>query len=227
MKLFSTKKETKNNELTNTLYFDVTHSYPLSCFKQQLFRLKTDIQKTKRTPVFLCIGSDRATGDCFGPLIGTMLMQQILSQNSVKEPLFQHPPAVYGTLQHPIHAINLEKCLESIYKTYRNPFLFALDASLGFYKHIGYVTLGPGPLLPGIGVKKRLPAVGDIAITGIVNCTGSHCHNILQTTNLSTVVELSKFVTQGITEVFLSHLNKTSYVNDDDDYISTRPSKAR
>ena len=31
------------------------------------------------------------------------------------------------------------------------------------------MTLGSGPLKPGLGVKKKLPEVGDLHITGIVN----------------------------------------------------------
>ncbi|WP_340371938.1 DUF1256 domain-containing protein [Peribacillus sp. FSL E2-0218] len=49
--------------------------------------------------VFLCIGSDRSTGDSFGPLVGTMLKEK------------QVPYHVFGTLSEPVHALNLKNTL--------------------------------------------------------------------------------------------------------------------
>ena len=46
--------------------------------------------------VFLCIGSDRVTGDCLGPYVGYRLSQHQLPG------IF-----VYGTLNQPVHAVNL------------------------------------------------------------------------------------------------------------------------
>ena len=48
--------------------------------------------------IFLCIGSDRVTGDCLGPYIGHQLSQKEI-----------HGVYVYGTLCHPVHALNLER----------------------------------------------------------------------------------------------------------------------
>ena len=47
--------------------------------------------------VLLCIGTDKITGDCLGPLVGSKLMQQN----------FPHP--LYGTLEKPLHDRNFEK----------------------------------------------------------------------------------------------------------------------
>ena len=84
------------------------------------------------------------------------------------------------------------------YNRYSDPFIIAIDASLGVSEHIGFVTLGTGSLRPGIGVSRSLPAAGDIHITGIVNHSGSNNHLTLQTTKLLTVAELAGFITQGI-----------------------------
>ena len=106
--------------------------------------------------------------------------------------------AVYGSLHHTVHAGNLSDTLSSIYNRYSDPFIIAIDASLGVSEHIGFVTLGTGSLRPGIGVSRSLPAAGDIHITGIVNHSGSNNHLTLQTTKLLTVAELAGFITQGI-----------------------------
>ena len=53
--------------------------------------------------IILCIGSDRITGDSLGPLIG-----QQLSRHRWKN------IHIYGTLDTPVHALNLESVLADI-----------------------------------------------------------------------------------------------------------------
>ena len=120
--------------------------------------------------VFLCIGSDRVTGDCLGPYIGHLLTPHETGH------IF-----VYGTLSSPVHALNLEKISSLIKKFHPHALVIAIDASLGQKKHLGYVTIGNGALYPGAGVQKNLPPVGDIHITGIVNTAGLMEHLTLQT----------------------------------------------
>lgn len=137
--------------------------------------------------VLVCIGSDRATGDCLGPIIGYKLSK------------FKYPNLhIYGTLSNPVHAKNMESVLESIEADYDDPFVIAIDASLGVMDHIGYITLGEGSLFPGIGVDKELPSVGNIYITGIVNISGMLNHMLLQTTRLDVVMKLADFICVGI-----------------------------
>ncbi|MBR1743341.1 MAG: spore protease YyaC [Lachnospiraceae bacterium] len=189
----------KENDLPTeeALYFNIYRKQEFSLFKKELFKLKNEIFFHKQTAIFLCIGSDRATGDCFGPLVG----EALLHAREKKARLFQSPK-VYGTLDKPIHAINLENTIRQIYHRYQNPYVFAIDASLGIKNHIGFITLGAGPLFPGIGVKKELPEIGDAAITGIVNENNDKGQHTLQTTRLSVVYHLANFVSRGIIECF-------------------------
>lgn len=119
--------------------------------------------------VFLCIGSDRITGDSLGPLIGHRLAKEHLNRC-----------CIYGTLANPVHALNLQETVESVKKEHPNSLTVAIDASLGSKKHQGFVTVGQGSLEPGLGVKKKLPPVGDISITGIVNLSGAFEHFLLR-----------------------------------------------
>ena len=80
---------------------------------------------------------------------------------------------------------------ESMQKTFDNPFIIAIDASLGKEDHIGMMTLGSGPLKPGLGVKKKLPEVGDLHITGIVNSSHDMESSTLQTTRLSIIFQIA------------------------------------
>ena len=137
--------------------------------------------------VFLCIGSDRMTGDCLGPYVG----QQLSGYAG-------HGIFVYGTLSDPVHALNLQQVSSFIKRRHPSALVIAIDASLGQKKHLGYVTIGNGALYPGAGVHKELPPVGDIHITGIVNIGGMLEQFTLQTTRLSTVISMANTITQGI-----------------------------
>ncbi len=136
--------------------------------------------------VVLCIGTDRATGDCLGPLVGEHLH------------LMSPELPVYGDLKNPVHALNLEETISNIYHNHKNPFIIAIDASLGVPEHIGYATLSLAPLKPGKGVNKKLPAIGNLSITGIVNVAGFPNSILLQSTRLHTVMTLANCIGNAI-----------------------------
>ena len=125
---------------------------------QGIEKLSNEIIKTLDFPFLtLCIGTDKCIGDYVGPLVGHKLTKK------------NFPYPVYGTLEHPIHAINLVERLEYLEAKYPDlPFL-AIDASLGKYKSIGKIQLRKGPISPGKGVGKVLPVVGDFSLVAIVD----------------------------------------------------------
>lgn len=137
--------------------------------------------------ILLCIGSDRSTGDSLGPLTGYMSKRKGCSNIHI-----------IGDLMYPVHASNLDAYLKNINIIFNNPFIIAIDASLGIPEHIGYITLAKGPLKPGIGVKKKLPEVGNIHITGIVNFSSKMNYSTLQTTRLSLIFQISDIISDAI-----------------------------
>lgn len=137
--------------------------------------------------IIICIGTDRSTGDSLGPLVGMHLEAYSLPG------VF-----VFGTLDQPVHAINLEDTLSMIHSSYKNPFILAIDACLGKQENIGKIYVSNGPVLPGAGVNKRLMPVGDMHITGIVNVSGFMEYSVLQNTRLSVVMNLSKIISRSI-----------------------------
>jgi len=185
-----------------------THVSPLSVFseKQHLrahyndskaldalqFRLQDHVFKAKgRQIILLCIGTDRSTGDSLGPLTGTKLKQKCIPGLSV-----------IGTLEEPIHAENLDITLKQIQQTFHNPFIIALDACLGRIDSIGYITLAEGPLKPGTAVKKELPEVGEIHLTGIVNINGFMQYMVLQNTRLNIIWQMSDAISSMFYKTF-------------------------
>lgn len=180
-----------NNQL---FYYNPKENNSIKKFCQKLSELISNNTASNQSLVLLCIGSDRATGDCLGPIIGYKLSQM----------KYKHLD-IYGTLENPVHAKNLSNTVNTIKKKHKNPFIVAIDASLGKGSHIGFVTLGNGSLSPGIGVNKDLPAVGNIFITGIVNMSGELNHVLLQTTRLDVVMRLADYICLGIRYSIFNH----------------------
>lgn len=175
--------------------------------KEAAYKLNQKLTSSLQSPtvadtelVILCIGTDRTTGDCLGPLVGNFLKQELPEL------------PIYGTLQNPVHALNLEQITRNIYKDFSNPYIIAIDASLGVPEHIGYITLSQTPLFPGKGVNKKLPAIGDFSITGIVNVTGFPNSVLLQSTRLHTVVTLANCIGNALYWYFANDMNTSRKV---------------
>ncbi len=140
-----------------------------------------------RQPVVLAIGTDRSTGDSLGPLVGSRLSE--FSANSFP---------IYGTLEEPIHAVNLRETLRVIQEEVPHPLIIAVDACLGQLKNVGSVNMGRGSLTPGTGVNKVLPPVGEIYFSGIVNIGGYLEYLVLQNTRLSQVVKMADCIAHSL-----------------------------
>lgn len=177
-------------------YFNVEALKASYELKNALLQLFKQHHIESKQVIILCVGSDRSTGDSLGPLIGYKMEKYHLPGISI-----------CGTLENPVHAANLSDKLDKILKTVDNPFILAIDASLGSKDHIGFITLGNGPLKPGLGVNKELPDVGDIHITGIVNFSGMMESLLLQTTRLSMVMQLADTISKALLYALMEYLN--------------------
>ena len=145
-------------------------------------RLKEIILNSKcenKDIIFLCIGSDRYTGDALGPLIGSHLEENTDS-------------IVYGTLEQPVHAGNLKAVIAEIGRHFSRPLIIAIDACLGQQSEIGHIEIWEGTIEAGIAVGNKLPKTGDIAMIGIVNAASSLGYRELQSTSLALVMKLVK-----------------------------------
>lgn len=155
---------------------------------------RAGIIKKENQVILLCIGTDRSTGDCLGPLVGSKL-----------QPLQQESIQVYGTLEDPVHASNIEEKLKQIYSQYKSPYIIAIDASLGSLDNVGLVNIDEGSLRPGAGVNKNLPPVGDLNITGIVNVGGFLEYLVLQNTRLNIVMKLADLIADGLKRIIYEY----------------------
>jgi putative sporulation protein YyaC len=142
--------------------------------------------------VIVCIGTDRSTGDCVGPLVGTILSERGFTN-------------IVGTLKFPIHAKNLNERLE---KEVNGKFktVIAIDACLS-KKNLGKIIVGNDGLKPGEGVGRDLPVVGDISILAVVNISDSEKNPlfnqaIIDNTRFYEVLKISSLIAEAISNVY-------------------------
>lgn len=160
-----------------------------------------DVMKQHRDLIILCIGTDRSTGDSLGPLVGEKL--KFFLRNRIN---------ILGNLETPIHAKNICKTMKKIKSTYSNPYIIAIDASLGNIQNVGNVIIESKPIFPGSAMNKDLPPVGDLSITGIVNVSGALEFMVLQNTRLYTVMHLADIISSGLYHSIIKTIGSNNLV---------------
>ncbi|WP_422658323.1 spore protease YyaC [Paenibacillus sp. EC2-1] len=135
---------------------------------------------------FVCIGTDRSTGDALGPLTGSRLLEYGF-------------PNVIGTLPDPCDACNLEAKLMEVEV---GTVVIAIDACLGQASSVHSFFVSAGPLHPAQSVGKPLPSVGDYSIAAVVNVQGPKPYWTLQVTSLYLVMNMAEEIAQAAASAF-------------------------
>jgi putative sporulation protein YyaC len=165
----------------------------IGSYNNQKGKLVNDLRKhIKGDVIFFCVGTDRNTGDSFAPYVGTLLEDKGYTN-------------VIGTIDDPVHALNLEERIKEIPK---DKTVIAIDAALGRLTSVNTLKLNTGALYAGAGVGKDLSPVGDYHIHGIVNVNAdSHNFNqmVLQNTRFKVVMNLAKQLVAAIEEAYPLH----------------------
>ncbi|WP_274365440.1 spore protease YyaC [Paenibacillus thermotolerans] len=141
---------------------------------------------------FLCIGTDRSSGDALGPLVGTSLRKAGFVR-------------VIGTLEEPCDANTLPAFLSALQAVPDDSrgVVIAVDAGLGRAESVGKYQVSAGPVLPGASLGRELPGVGDYGIAGIVNTAGPrNKFAVLQTTSLHRVMGMAEQIVSAVSEIF-------------------------
>ena len=137
-------------------------------------------------PVILCIGSDKVTGDCFGPLVGQKLVESNIDA------------FVYGSLDSPITALNLTQSLAFIKLKHPVSRILAIDSALGAKTEVGRFRVIADGIYPGAATGKKLPKVGDFSLTATVAGMGNGAN--LYSVGLGFVNRLANTASKAILE---------------------------
>lgn len=151
--------------------------------------VKTYLNSGKKEFVVVNIGTDKCIGDCLAPMVGTILDSKGY-------------PNIEGTLDNPIHALNIATSLSTIEFKYENPFILGIDACIGDFNDIGKIQLRNRALRPGEGVGKSLPKVGDMSIVGVVDDAEVSTSFVQRPIRLSFIVKLAERIAKCIEEVY-------------------------
>lgn len=149
-------------------------------------KIGTSIQSilTDNTAI-VCVGTDKCIIDSLGPLVGTFLKEMEINID------------VYGTLDDPVHALNIPSKLEEIYnKDYDR--IIAIDACLSAKSSQGTIEIRKDSVSPGKGVGKTLPKIGDYSIIGVVDTTGKDFNDLIESSHLSLLYNMARTIAIGI-----------------------------
>ncbi len=141
-----------------------------------------------KPPVVVCIGSDLAIGDSLGPITGSMLKYKTQGLG-----IF-----VYGGLAAPITAKEIKYMRTFLKETHAGSQIIAVDAAVGAEGDIGLIKTLDAPLFPGAGANKKLGAIGDISIMGIVAEKSVANYGLLNTTRLNLVYSMAEIVSDAL-----------------------------
>lgn len=105
-----------------------------------------------------CIGTDKVVFDSVGPIVGTFLTEMDIGV------------PVVGTLEYPMHNLNIKNRTDKLYKEYGDRCIIAIDAvvienRLNFEEKFGVISVTPKPIIPGRGAGSTdNKPIGDISI---------------------------------------------------------------
>lgn len=158
-----------------------------STVKERLFAkyFDGDFQKP---PVVVCIGSDLAIGDSLGPIVGSMLKYKTQGVNAY----------IYGTLALPVTAKEIKYFQTFLKQSHPGEQVIAVDAAVGAEGDIGLMRVNHSPLYPGAGANKRLGAIGDLSILGIVAEKSISNFALLNSTRLNLVYSMAEKISDAL-----------------------------
>lgn len=143
------------------------------------------------TPVIVCVGSDLAIGDSLGPVCGSMLQYKTRGL----------PVFIYGTLASPVTAKEIPYLRDFLKDTHAGKKILAVDAAVGGAGDVGLIKINNGALLPGAGANKKLGAIGNISVMGIVAEKSVNNFGLLNSTRFHLVYTMAEIISEGVAAV--------------------------
>lgn len=146
--------------------------------------------------IFLCVGTDRITGDCFGPLVGSKLVELLKDYNYSNI-------NVYGSLKENLSYENINKVIENMNE---RSIVIVIDAALSKEENIGKIFVSNTRTILGKGLEKNKIEIGDISIKSVVakDYKIAKCNfKALQNISLNGVMQLANIVSEGIFETII------------------------
>ena len=143
----------------------------------------------KKNIILVAIGTDKVVFDCLGALTHTRL-KECGDIKNIK---------LYGDMDNPIHALNLDKIVPKIIEENEDGFIIGFDSALGGGdSKFGEILFRNKPVSPGAGVGKNLLKVGDYSIVGITGYDYEQFEKLSKQTKLGDVWNMSSKIVKEI-----------------------------
>lgn len=144
--------------------------------------------------VFLCIGTNRVIGDCFGPLVGYKLKELFREEKNIQ---------IIGDIENVVSFQNIQKIISTIKQ--EDSFIIAIDAALSSnINKIGTISVSQNKINVGSSINNKNLYIGDISIKGIVAKdlrNAKYNFKTLQNIPLNIIMNMSDCVSTGIYNV--------------------------
>ena len=137
--------------------------------------------------VVLCIGSDKVSGDCLGPTVGTLLIEK----HNVNA-------FVYGRIGRSVNSLNISDYVNFLNDNHKDALIIAVDACLGKSGDVGKVKICDRGVSAGLAVGRNNKRVGDVAVLGIVGEAGSDNMSALLSVPYGSVYALAESVARSV-----------------------------
>lgn len=190
MTLFKANMEYINSDTTNILRQD---------FIENFFNIFCESIRENKDIVFVCIGTEKQDFDSFGPIIGTLIEEQLKHIPNIR---------VYGKIGDNINALNGKEKIKEILQKEKNSIIIGVDASASYSrKDIRNIRLSSGSIFPGAANNKNLGAVGDYSVT-MCSCivkateTGKYKIDFETACKINHITEASFFVVESINDAY-------------------------
>lgn len=144
---------------------------------------------TRDRLTFLCIGTDRSSGDTLGPLTGTLLKEAGYTR-------------VIGSLEAPCDSDTWTERMADLERLAAGGPVLAIDACLGQPQSVGLFQISAGPLEAGRSLKRGLPPAGDYSIAAVVDTLRDNPVRVLERTPFSRVWTMSRRLAAEIGKAF-------------------------
>ena len=106
---------------------------------------KVKSQKEYSELTFLCVGTDRITGDCFGPLVGSKLIEKLKQCNYSNV-------NVYGSLEQNLSYENINNIIKNINN---KSIIIVIDAALSKKENIGKIFVSNTKTVLGKSLERE------------------------------------------------------------------------
>ncbi len=157
------------------------------CEQKVALNIASYLLKCDHTPVVLCVGCDRVTGDSLAPIVGELLTRK-----------YNLPAYVYGNMDYNVTAQNLHDTIGKVKSWHPHSPVIVVDAILGEADEIGLIKAYEGGCFPAGAYNKFTSKIGNYCVLGVVESKGVSRLTFLASVRLKIVTRLAQKIAKSV-----------------------------